>query len=203
MVEWGSKLKKGNGIFFVVWGRVTGAELMPRLVGGNTELDCGKLKSWKGFLKPNSGTGPKLRTGLRRVRRIEWWFLAVMVDTLDELLISHPQAERLDIINQVVPVGQALQAARQYAETICENSPSAVRLTKQLLNETAEHASIDDAMRTVPNVINDLLSSEDFMEGPRAFAEKRKLRWTGKLRMSLNRLKRKANPENNPPPLIR
>jgi len=90
------------------------------------------------------------------------------------------EAERLDIINQVVPAGQALQAARKYAETICENSPSAVRLTKQLLNETAEYASIDDAMKDMPNAVDDLLGSEDFMEGPRAFAEKRKPRWTGK-----------------------
>lgn len=90
------------------------------------------------------------------------------------------EAERLDIINQVVPAGEATQAARKYAEMICENSPSAVRLTKQLLNETAVHASIDDAMKDMPNASNDLLSSEDFVEGPRAFAEKRKPRWTGK-----------------------
>jgi len=94
--------------------------------------------------------------------------------------IPTAEAERLDIINQVVAAGEALQAARKYAETICENSLSAVRLTKQLLNETAEYASIDDAMKDMPNAINDLLSSEDFMEGPRAFAEKRKPRWTGK-----------------------
>jgi enoyl-CoA hydratase/carnithine racemase len=90
------------------------------------------------------------------------------------------EAERLDIINQVVPAGEAMQAARKYAEMICENSPSAVRLTKQLLNETAVHASIDDAMKDMPNASNDLLSSEDFVEGPLAFAEKRKPRWTGK-----------------------
>ena len=33
-------------------------ELMPRLVVGNTELSCSKLKRGKGFLKPNLGVGP-------------------------------------------------------------------------------------------------------------------------------------------------
>ena len=39
-------------------GGAVETDLMPRLVGGNTELDGGKLKSWKGFLKPNFGLGP-------------------------------------------------------------------------------------------------------------------------------------------------
>jgi hypothetical protein len=34
------------------------AELMLRLVGGNAETVCCKLKSWKGFLKPNFEVGP-------------------------------------------------------------------------------------------------------------------------------------------------
>ena len=40
-------------------GSVAATELMPRLVVGNTELSCSKLKNWKGFLKPNFGQGPK------------------------------------------------------------------------------------------------------------------------------------------------
>ena len=34
-------------------GRVAETELMPRLVVGNTELGCGKLKKGNGFLRPN------------------------------------------------------------------------------------------------------------------------------------------------------
>jgi hypothetical protein len=40
------------------WSRVLGPELMPRLVVGDAERCCGKLKSWKGFLKPNFELGP-------------------------------------------------------------------------------------------------------------------------------------------------
>ena len=52
---------------------VAETELMPRLVGGNTERCCGKLKSWKGFSKPNLETLPKLRQ-VRQVRRVKFRF---------------------------------------------------------------------------------------------------------------------------------
>jgi hypothetical protein len=42
----------------MAWGRVVETELMPSLVGGNTERAGGKLKSSKGFLKPNFERGP-------------------------------------------------------------------------------------------------------------------------------------------------
>jgi hypothetical protein len=39
-------------------GREVETELMPSLVGGNTELIGSKLKSLKGISKPNSEPGP-------------------------------------------------------------------------------------------------------------------------------------------------
>jgi len=39
-------------------------EPVPKLVGGNTELGCSKLKNWKGFLKPNFELLPNLKTFL-------------------------------------------------------------------------------------------------------------------------------------------
>ena len=41
-------------------GREAATELMPRLVEGYTELGSGKLKSWKGFSKPNFELGPSV-----------------------------------------------------------------------------------------------------------------------------------------------
>jgi hypothetical protein len=50
---------------------VAGAELMLRLVGGYTEIVCGKLKKGNRFLKPNFEVGPKLRQGrLYRIPKI-------------------------------------------------------------------------------------------------------------------------------------
>jgi len=42
----------------IACGRVPETELMPRLVVGNIELGGSKLKTGKGFLKPNFGRGP-------------------------------------------------------------------------------------------------------------------------------------------------
>jgi hypothetical protein len=50
----------------VEWGRVAATELMPRLVGGDTETVCGKLKKGKGFLEPNFEALLKLRFCLYR-----------------------------------------------------------------------------------------------------------------------------------------
>jgi hypothetical protein len=57
---------------------VSGTELMPSLVGVNTEHFCGKLKSWKGFLKPNFELGPNRVVGypvvflLNKLSAIYW-----------------------------------------------------------------------------------------------------------------------------------
>ena len=40
------------------WGRVAETELMPRLVGHNTERRGSKLKKGMGFLKPSFERGP-------------------------------------------------------------------------------------------------------------------------------------------------
>jgi hypothetical protein len=44
------------------WGRVIETELMPSLVGGDTETVCSKLKSLKGFSKPKLETLPSVST---------------------------------------------------------------------------------------------------------------------------------------------
>jgi hypothetical protein len=54
-------------------GRVTGTELMPRLVGGNTETVCSKLKNRNSLSKPNFELGPSHRQ-VRQVRRVNRWF---------------------------------------------------------------------------------------------------------------------------------
>jgi hypothetical protein len=49
---------------------VAETDLMPRLVGGNTERCCSKLKSGNRFLKPNFELGPKPSLSGRRVIRL-------------------------------------------------------------------------------------------------------------------------------------
>ena len=94
--------------------------------------------------------------------------------------VSAEEGKTLGFVNQVVPAMELMTAARDYAKLICKNSPTSVRLTKEMLAETERFSAIDDAMRVFPDVLDKLLASEDFIEGPRAFAQKRPPRWSGR-----------------------
>ena len=87
------------------------------------------------------------------------------------------EALALGIVNEVVPAGELLAAARRWADQICECSPMSVRTTKRVVQEGLAHASLREAMEARYPAISELVKSEDFVEGPRAFAQKRKPNW--------------------------
>jgi len=85
----------------------------------------------------------------------------------------------LGFVNEVVAPAQLLDAARTWASLILECSPAAVRAAKQAalrgIDEPTLAAAIQ-AQRSYP-AVKAMLGSSDFIEGPRAFAEKRKPVW--------------------------
>jgi enoyl-CoA hydratase/carnithine racemase len=83
----------------------------------------------------------------------------------------------LGFVTELVPQGQALEAARRWAGMILECSPKAVRASKQASYRGLDEPSLERAMRTVYPAQQENLESEDYIEGPRAFAEKRKPNW--------------------------
>jgi len=86
----------------------------------------------------------------------------------------------LGFVTEVVPEGQALEAARRWAAMILECSPKAVRASKQASYRGLDEQKLETAMRTVYPAQQENIASQDYVEGPKAFAEKRKPNWQNK-----------------------
>ena len=94
--------------------------------------------------------------------------------------VEAAEAMRLGIVNEVVPAGELAAAARRWADAILECSPVSVRATREVALEGLAHASLEEAMAAHYPAIGALVRSEDFREGPLAFAQKRKPQWKGR-----------------------
>ncbi len=81
------------------------------------------------------------------------------------------------LANRVVPAGQALQAARELAAGLVECSPTAVRLSMNIMNEAAEFASEREALGHHYAAVDDLPGTADYREGLAALVQGRRPQW--------------------------
>ena len=94
--------------------------------------------------------------------------------------VSAREGFALGFVNEVVPQSELLAAAQRWADEILACAPLSVRASKQCALQGLGAGSVEEAMRGRYDQLAAMLRSEDFVEGPRACAQKRKPAWKGR-----------------------
>jgi enoyl-CoA hydratase len=130
-----------------------------------------------GVLEPKRGLFAGGGTTVRLPRQIP--FPAAMELLLCADRISAQRVYGMGLLNEVCAPEQLLDRAYAYARRITANGPFAVRKTKEsVLRGLA--VDMKEAYRIESAISSEVFSSEDAVEGPRAFAEKRAPQWTNR-----------------------
>jgi enoyl-CoA hydratase len=143
---------------------VLGTDL--RVAGEHATFGLGEVR-WG--LVPSGG-------GQVRLPRQVPWAVAMEILVAGRRITAE-RAYQVGLLNEVVPRGEELAAALRWAEAVCENGPVAVRTVKEC---AVRSQNLDAAFHLEYVLSARATNSEDVKEGIRAFAEKRRPRYTGR-----------------------
>jgi enoyl-CoA hydratase/carnithine racemase len=93
--------------------------------------------------------------------------------------IPADEALRIGLVERVVPGGEALKAATELARSMAAKAPVALRYAKESVAKGLE-LPLAEGLRLEGDLSTLLRTTEDRLEGARAFLEKRPPRWTGR-----------------------
>ena len=142
-----------------------------------TDIRVGADDAIFGITEVARGLYPMSGSTIRLRRQIPYCLAAEMLLCGEH--ISAQQALDFGLINKVVPKGQTLASAREYAAKICANGPLAVKAVVRSLREHQECMSEEDAMRASDELAGPVFASRDAKEGMKAFKEKRPAVFSG------------------------
>src|SRR5438477_2204075 len=130
-----------------------------------------------GVMEPKRGLFAGGGTTVRLPRQLA--FPAAMEMLLTAEAFPAERALEVGLLNEIVPRESLLERAFEWAARITVNGPMAVQATKEsVLRGLA--VSVEEAYLIESQLSSKVFQSEDAKEGPRAFAEKRPPRWTGR-----------------------
>lgn len=130
---------------------------------GQPEVNLGTI--------PGSGGTQRLTKAVGKYKAMEL--------VLSGEAISASEAERLGLVNKVVPVELLIEEAKGIAKKIAAKPPLAVKVAKEAILK-AWNAPLDQGLEFERESFYRLFGSEDRKEGMKAFLEKRKPVFKGK-----------------------
>ncbi len=120
---------------------------------------------------PGGGGTQRLPRLVGRGRALEMILTGARIDARE--------AWRIGLVERVVPAADVLASARELARTLAEKAPVALRYAKEAVVKGLE-LPLADGLRLENDLATLLRTTEDRVEGAKAFLEKRKPRFTGK-----------------------
>ena len=96
--------------------------------------------------------------------------------------VTAAEGQTLGFVNEVAKPGEALAGAKKLAAQILECSPMSIRASKEAVYRGLMEPSVKAALeaQTKYDAVRAMFRSEDLIEGPMAFAQKRPPQWKGR-----------------------